>query len=237
MVVDEHVEAGRVAAPHLEPVERRQRDLHRGERLDRRWSRDVRPQRSATARAVRSRSRRDRPDRVLQPHERGVHVFELDGRQVGGIRVQRRLDRGRSRAAAARSGARRRRTGARSPRRARTPGGPFRRASTSSTWAATRAISWSAPPTVPTVARVATACSRSSRRWAPSGGIRPLDRRRTATMPHIRHPRLGRRRRVARPPAPQEPEPVTATIQGLVWSTALRAANYAECNIEEREPE
>ena len=31
----EHVQAGRVAAAHLEPVERRQRDLHRVERLER----------------------------------------------------------------------------------------------------------------------------------------------------------------------------------------------------------
>ncbi len=88
--MDEQVEAGGVAAPHLEPVQRRQCDLHRRERLDRVGC-EIR------ATEIGDGARRaqpvvtDRPHRILEPHEGGVHVFELDGRQVGRVGVQRRL--------------------------------------------------------------------------------------------------------------------------------------------------
>jgi uncharacterized protein len=90
VIMDEEVEPGGVAAAHLEPVERRQRDLHRSERLDR-AGREVR------ATEIGDGARRaqpvvaHRPYRVLEPHGGGVHVFELDGRQIGRVRVQRRL--------------------------------------------------------------------------------------------------------------------------------------------------
>ena len=62
---DEHVQPGGVAAAHLEPVERRQRDLDRVERVERGRPDGAPPTRSSTARAVPMRSRADRPQRVL----------------------------------------------------------------------------------------------------------------------------------------------------------------------------
>ena len=74
MAGDEHVQAGGVAAAHLEPVERRQRDLDRVERRRaRRGPSGAPPARSSTARArARCRSLAERPHRVLARDQRGV---------------------------------------------------------------------------------------------------------------------------------------------------------------------
>jgi hypothetical protein len=77
------VEPGRVAAPDFEPVERRQRDLHRRERLDR-VGREIRATKIGDGTGRAQPVVADRPDRILEPREGGVHVFELDGRQIGG---------------------------------------------------------------------------------------------------------------------------------------------------------
>ena len=74
--MQEHVQAGRVAAAHLEAVDRRQRDLHRGEDVDCGVT-EVGP------REIGDRTRRaqpipaHRPDRIAQAHERGVHGLDL----------------------------------------------------------------------------------------------------------------------------------------------------------------
>ena len=82
MVTHEQVEAGRVAAAHLEPVDRRQRDLHRMEPLECCDGRVGARERGDLTRGAQSVAT-DGPHRVARPHERGVDVLELGHRERG----------------------------------------------------------------------------------------------------------------------------------------------------------
>ena len=90
MTGDENVQAGRVTSADLQPVQGRQRNLHRGESLDRR-------QPGAASEEVAHRPGRpqpvagDRPDRVLEPHERRVHRFDVVVPILGGLCVHSRI--------------------------------------------------------------------------------------------------------------------------------------------------
>ena len=100
VVADEHGEPGAVAAAHLEPVEG-------GERLlDRRADLDGRPRRVGSHELAHARGggqpvAHHRPERVLQPEQRGVGVLErVPGRRTGRRRAAPRWRRS-SRATAA----------------------------------------------------------------------------------------------------------------------------------------
>ncbi len=88
MTGHEDVQAGRVAAAHLEPIERRQRNLHGMERLDRTRLTDTAPEvldRARRAQAVPAQ----RPQRVLDCDDCGVQGFDLD---AGVVRVERGVE-------------------------------------------------------------------------------------------------------------------------------------------------
>ncbi len=80
VVPHEEVQAGGVAAAHLEPVDRRQRDLDREERLDG-GDRRVGAGEGADLRRGAEAVAADRPHRVARPHQRRVHPFQVGGRQ------------------------------------------------------------------------------------------------------------------------------------------------------------
>ena len=108
VVADEHVQAGRVAAPHLEPVDGRQRLLDRRVGLGRRPARLAAGQVGDGAGGA-DAVLRDGPHRVLEADDRGVDRLER-----GGVAARRRrvCSRGRR-------GPRARRFGRRRPRRRR----------------------------------------------------------------------------------------------------------------------
>ena len=87
---DEHVQPGRVATAHLQPIDR-------GERL---LDREVRPRPPSTARDRRARRRAggaesivaDRPERILEIDETGVGQLECAASRPGGVGVEWRFD-------------------------------------------------------------------------------------------------------------------------------------------------
>ncbi len=79
MVPDHEVQSGRVPAAHLEPVERRERDLHRGHDLDC-CGTSVAAGEVAHSRSGTEAVTPHGPYCVLQPDDRRVHRLELVGR-------------------------------------------------------------------------------------------------------------------------------------------------------------
>ena len=191
MVAHEEVQAGGVAAAHLEPVDGRQRDLHRVERFERRDRRLGGRERGDLARGAQTVAP-DGPHRVARPDEGGVDRLERRHREA--CRPGRRRARARARRtgrSAAGSGPRSGAPACGSPRMARTPGTPRSAASTTSTASATACRRPRRPPSRWSAVTVGAARELEQRAVEfldQLGGVghgRVARRRTTPTIPHI----------------------------------------------------
>ena len=178
-----------------------------------------------------------RPDRVFQPHEGGVHVFELDGGQIGRVRVQRRFHAVGRELRAARRGARPRpRSGAVGEQRPHAGralqegvdvldlGGDARDLLVGS---ADRADGREGRDGLLEVVEEVGAVGRHPAARPPQDGHDAAHKTHQVRAAATCGSATGAAGAGACDGDHSRP----------VWSTALRAANYPECNIEEREPE